>query len=95
MTIVGMALWGLNKGAQDTLFKPAITPFIHTNRRTTAFGLFDTGFDIAWLAGSIALGLLYQQSLKALVAVSIVTQLLAIPLFVVANLRSGRMEKQR
>jgi hypothetical protein len=67
----------------------------NANGRSTAFGLFDTGFGIAWLAGSIALGVLYQQSLKALVAVSIVTQLLAIPFFVVANLRSGRMEKQQ
>jgi predicted MFS family arabinose efflux permease len=81
----GMALWGLNKGAQDTLLKPAIAPLVSSSRRTTAFVVFDTGFGTAWLAGSIALGLLYDRSLGALVAVSVGAQLLAVPLFVVAN----------
>jgi hypothetical protein len=80
-----MALWGLNKGAQDTLLKPAIAPLVSSSRRTTAFGVFDTGFGTAWLAGSIAFGLLYDRSLGALVAVSVGAQLLAVPLFVVAN----------
>ena len=55
--IVGMALWGINKGAQDTLFKPAISGLISPERRSTAFGIFDTGFGIAWLVGSVAFGL--------------------------------------
>jgi predicted MFS family arabinose efflux permease len=81
----GMALWGLNKGAQDTLLKPAIAPLIPSARRSTAFGIFDTGFGIAWLAGSIALGLLYDRSLVTLVALSVATQLLALPLFIAAS----------
>jgi predicted MFS family arabinose efflux permease len=82
---LGMALWGLNKGAQDTLFKPAIAPLIDADRRTTAFGVFDTCFGVAWLAGSVAFGLLYDKSLTALVTISVVTQLLSLPLFIVAR----------
>jgi predicted MFS family arabinose efflux permease len=85
LTCVGMGLWGLNKGAQDTLLKPAIAPLIDAGRRTTAFGIFDTVFGTAWLAGSIALGLLYHRSLGALVAVSVGTQILAVPVFVLAS----------
>jgi predicted MFS family arabinose efflux permease len=81
VAFAGMALWGLNKGAQDTLFKPTITPLIAAGRRSTAFGIFDTGFGIAWLAGSIAFGLLYGRSLPLLVTISVATQLLSLPLF--------------
>jgi MFS family permease len=87
---VGMALWGLNKGAQDTLLKPAIAPLIAPDRRSTAFGVFDTCFGAAWLAGSVTLGLLYDKSLATLVSVSVVGQLLSIPLFIVGRNTAAR-----
>jgi MFS family permease len=85
---VGMGLWGISKGAQDTLLKPAIAPLIAPSRRTTAFGIFDTCFGTAWLAGSIAFGLLYDKSLPLLVTVSVVGQLLSVPLFFVGRTAS-------
>jgi MFS family permease len=81
----GMALWGISKGAQDTLLKPVIAPLVASSRRTTAFGIFDTCFGTAWLAGSVAFGLLYDKSLPLLVAVSVVGQLLSLPLFVLGR----------
>jgi predicted MFS family arabinose efflux permease len=86
---LGMALWGLNKGAQDTLFKPAIAPLIPADHRSTAFGIFDTCFGAAWLAGSVVFGLLYDKSLPMLVAVSVAGQLLSLPLFI-----AGRNARQ-
>ena len=80
-----MALWGINKGAQDTLLKPAIAPLIAPQRRSTAFGIFDTCFGAAWLVGSIAFGLLYDKSLALLVTLSVVGQLLSLPVFVLAR----------
>jgi predicted MFS family arabinose efflux permease len=92
LAFAGMALWGFNKGAQDTLLKPAIAPLVPASRRSTAFGIFDTGFGVAWLAGSVALGLLYDRSLTSLVTLSVVAQLAALPLFVIAQ-RSTRRER--
>ena len=82
---LGMALWGINKGAQDTLFKPVISGFIPARRQSTAFGIFDTGFGVAWLAGSICFGLLYEKSLPALVVVSVLGQLASLPIFFLAK----------
>jgi MFS family permease len=82
---VGMALWGVNKGAQDTLLKPALAPLIPPDRRSTAFGIFDTCFGSAWLIGSIAFGLLYDRSLVLLVSLSVATQLLSLPLFIIGR----------
>lgn len=89
---VGMALWGISKGAQDTLLKPAIAPLVASSRRTTAFGIFDTCFGTAWLAGSVAFGLLYDKFLPLLVAVSVVGQLLSLPLFVLGRKASAPRE---
>lgn len=81
----GMALWGINKGAQDTLLKPAIAPLIAPGRRSTAFGIVDTCFGTAWLAGSVAFGLLYDKSLPLLVTISVIAQLLSLPVFMLAR----------
>jgi predicted MFS family arabinose efflux permease len=80
--LAGMILWGLGLGAQDSCLKAVLSPVVPSERRSTAFGLFDTGFGIAWFAGSAIMGLLYDKSLPALVAFSVVLQILALPVLV-------------
>ena len=46
--------------------------------RSTGFGIFETGFGIAWFLGSWLLGALYDENPTWLVAVSVSVQLLAI-----------------
>src|SRR5205085_11999269 len=79
--LVGMMLWGVGMGAQDSLLKAVLTGVVSAGKRSTAFGLFDTGFGIAWFLGSAALGFLYDRSIPALVILSVVLQLFALPLF--------------
>jgi len=85
LVFLGMAVWGINMGAQDTLLKPTIAGLVAARRRTTAFSIFDTGFGVAWLVGSIAFGLLYEKSLYPLVVISVVGQLASLPLFFLAK----------
>jgi len=47
--------------------------------------LFDTGFGIAWFAGSAIMGFLYDRSISALVIFSVVVQLTAIPVFLLGK----------
>jgi hypothetical protein len=72
-------------GAQDSLLKPTIAGLIATGRRSTAFGIFDASFGAAWFVGSVAFGLLYGRSLPVLVVVSVVGQLVSLPIFFVAR----------
>lgn len=81
----GVLLWGLGMGAQDGLLVSVIARLAGPDKRATALGIFDTGFGIAWFAGSAVMGVLYDRSLLALVLLSVVLQLLALPLFVVAS----------
>jgi MFS family permease len=85
LAVLGMALWGINMGAQDTLLKPVIADLVAAGQRSTAFGLFDTSFGAAWFVGSVAFGLLYGKSLLLLVVVSVVGQLVSLPIFFFAR----------
>lgn len=78
--LLGAVLWGIGMGAQESVMKAAVAEMSPATRRGTAFGLFNTGFGIAWFAGSASMGLLYDASVHALVGFSVLLQLAAVPL---------------
>jgi MFS family permease len=84
MGLVGVGLWGVGMGAQESIMKAAVTNLVPAERRGTAFGLFHTSFGVFWLLGSALMGILYDQAVVYLVAFSVLVQLAAIPLFVLA-----------
>src|SRR5437016_289267 len=83
--LIGMVFWGIGMSAQGSLFQAMLTGVIPPQKRSTAFGLFDTGYGIAWFLGSVAMGLLYDKSILAVVLVSVILQLAAIPILFIAN----------
>lgn len=83
--LVGMILWGIGMGAQDSCLKAVLSAVIPAGRRSTAFGIFDSGFGLSWFVGSAIMGLLYERSLPALIAFSVVLQLAALPVFALAG----------
>ncbi len=88
VVLVGVVLWGIGMGAQDSSLKAVLSGVIPPDKRSTAFGVFDTGFGIAWFAGSAVMGLLYERSILALVVLSVVLQSAALPfLFAAAHAR--------
>lgn len=80
--VVGIVLWGVGFGIQDSLMSAPVADMIHDpGRRGRAFGIFNATYGTGWFLGSCALGaLLYTKSPDGLVVVSIVAQLLALPL---------------
>jgi MFS family permease len=57
--LVGMALWGISVGTQESILKAAIGDRVGEDRRSRAFGVFHTVFGASWFAGSAVIGLLY------------------------------------
>lgn len=88
LALVGMILWGIGVGAQDTLLKALVAGVAPADKRSTAFGVFDTGFGIAWFLGSATMGVLYTVSIPALIAFSALFQLASLPVFAIARRRS-------
>jgi MFS family permease len=83
--LIGMIFWGIGMSAQGSLFQAILTGVIPPKKRSTAFGLFDTGYGIAWFLGSAIMGLLYDKSILAVVLFSMVLQLGALPVLFIAN----------
>lgn len=81
MAFVGVVLWSLGMGANESLMRAIIANMISLNKRGSAYGIFNMGYGIAWFLGSVILGFLYDTSLLALVTFSVVIQLSAIPIF--------------
>jgi predicted MFS family arabinose efflux permease len=83
--LIGMIFWGIGMSAQGSLFQAMLTGVIPPAKRSTAFGLFDTGYGIAWFLGSATMGLLYEKSILAVALFSVVLQFAALPILFVAN----------
>ena len=83
--LIGMICWGIGMSAQGSVFQAMLTGVIPAQKRSTAFGLFDTGFGVAWFLGSAAMGLLYDKSVVAVALFSMIFQLAAIPVIFIAN----------
>jgi MFS family permease len=79
--VLGMALWGIGMGAQESILRAAIATLVPPERRGSAYGRFNAAYGIAWFLGSAVMGYLYDTSLAGLVAFSILAQVAAIPLF--------------
>jgi len=78
--ILGMALWGIGMGAQESIIRAVVADMVPRDRRATGYGVFNAGFGLAWFAGSALMGFLYDRSLIALAAFSVVSQLASLPL---------------
>lgn len=82
--VVGAVLWGIGMGWIESVAKSLVADLSPEDRRAGAFGIYHTVFGVAWFLGSLALGALYDLHLGLLVAASLVAQVAALPLFLVA-----------
>lgn len=87
---VGIILWGIGMGAQESIMKAAVSKIIPKSMRSSGFGIFETGFGIAWFLGSWLLGILYDVNSVYLVIVSVAVQILAIVFYMICIRRSER-----
>lgn len=79
--LFGIVLWGIGIGAQESILKAAVTTMVPKAYRATGYGIFECSFGIFWFLGSWLLGVLYDMSIPAMISISVITQLAAIPLY--------------
>jgi len=85
--LIGIVLWGVGMGAQESIMRAAIADFAARDRRATAYGFFNAVYGTFWFAGSAAFGLIYDRSITAAIVFSLVPQLAAVPFFVLSARR--------
>lgn len=82
LALVGVAVWGLAYGVQDSTVKALIAEVVEAPRRATAYGVFAGVQGAFAIVGGVVAGWLYDRSLPALVVVVAVSQLVALVLIV-------------
>jgi MFS family permease len=82
---IGVVLWGIGVGAHESVMRAAVSRLFPPHRRASAFGVFNTVFGVAWFLGSLMLGWAYEHSLWNIVVLSVVLQVLGVPLLFFAR----------
>ena len=77
----GMGLFGLGMGAQESIMRAMVADLAPVGKRATAYGYYNTVFGSFWFLGSLALGMMYDLSVGAMVTISVGLQLLFLPMF--------------
>jgi MFS family permease len=85
IALLGVALWGLGIGVHESIMAAAVAQMVPVQRRASAYGLFTAGYGIFWFLGSAVLGILYGISLPALIILSVILELAALPLFLLVS----------
>ncbi|MFN4336616.1 MAG: MFS transporter [Candidatus Nitrosocaldus sp.] len=81
--IIGIILWGAVMGMQETIMRASIAVMIDRTRLATAYGIFNGIYGIAWLSGSMVIGILYDLSVVSTIIFSVILSAISlIPLLV-------------
>lgn len=87
---IGVGLWIIGVGAHESLMRAIVANMVPIKKRSSAYGVFNTGFGVFWFLGSFLMGILYDVSIVSLVIFSVVIQLLAVPLLFVVMKKLNR-----
>ncbi|MBC9820471.1 MFS transporter [Terrabacter sp. MAHUQ-38] len=82
VALVGVAVWGLAYGVQDSTVKALVAEVVEAPRRATAYGVFAGVQGAFAVVGGLVAGWLYERSLGVLVMVVAASQLVALVLLV-------------
>ena len=85
LAVAGVLMWGAAMGVQESTMRAAVSELAPTGRRGSAYGIFTACYGIAWLAGSVLIGLLYERSIFALAVTLTVIQAAALAVFVIVR----------
>ncbi len=80
--LTGVVFWGIAMGLVETTMRAAVSDLSAPSARGLAYGIFNTIFGTAWLAGGAVLGFLYErQGARGTIGASLVLEIAALLLF--------------
>ncbi len=91
LSLIGMALWGVGMGAQESIMRAAVPAMVQRDKRATAYGIFNTSYGVFWFLGSFLMGFLYDFSMSFLITFSVAAQLASVPLLLMVKRKSHLM----
>ncbi len=88
--LLGIVLWGIGMGAQESILKAVVTNMVPKDSRATGYGIFECAYGVFWFLGSWLMGVLYEVSIPLMAAVSVAAQLAAIPFYLASARSAGK-----
>lgn len=82
LVFMGAIVWGAAMGVHESTMRAAVADMVPAARRGVGYGTFTAAYGLAWLGGGTILGALYDYSIPALITFTVITQALALLLFV-------------
>ncbi len=79
LALLGMILWAIGLGAQESLMRAIIGNMVAIRKRATAYGVFNMAFGLFWFLGSVLMGMLYDYSIAWLVLFILILEFASIP----------------
>lgn len=86
--ILGMLVWGIALASQESIIRAMIATLAPADRKGWTFGIFYFVFGLAWLAGSAAMGALYDISTTAVATLGITATLASFPILIIVARRT-------
>lgn len=80
--VIGIALWGVVMAIHETIMRAAIADLTSLKKRGTGYGIFNTAYGVCMFIGASIMGWLYEISINYIIAFAIVTELVALFIFV-------------
>jgi len=78
VAVAGAMAWGLVLGVQESTLRATVADIVEPGRRATAYGIFGAVVGAAAALGGVIAGALYEVSITALVATTVVLQAIAL-----------------
>lgn len=79
--IIGLILWGIVMGIQETIMRSAIADTTSLRKRGTGYGIFNTTYGVAIFLGSFLFGLLYDRDLYLVFIGALILEVIALVVF--------------
>ncbi len=79
---IGILLWGLVMAIHETIMRAAIADLTSLKKRGTGYGIFNTAYGLCMFIGASLMGWLYEININYIIAFAIVTELIALVIFV-------------
>ncbi|NLL36528.1 MAG: MFS transporter [Fretibacterium sp.] len=82
LIVTGMMLFGIVMGTHETIMRSAIADITPYRKRGTGYGIFNSAYGLALLAGSALMGLFYDmKSTNLIIAFTAMAEIIAIALY--------------
>jgi MFS family permease len=87
--VLGAVVWGVGMGVHDSTMRAAVADLVPAHRRGAGYGTFTAVYGLAWLAGAVLIGWLYEHGTTVATVFMVAVQAMALGVLIPLLRRTG------